>query len=125
MIRKKADEMNLNEKGQALVEFVLILPIFLFMIFAMVDVGMIIYSKHKLESNSNDIIEMLDNGEDIVTITSRYDDDFKNLQITVTNEGKYTNVTIKNDFNLITPGLNYLFHNPYIIKVERSILSAS
>ena len=32
---------DMNNKGQALIEFVLILPVFLFILFAVIDFGMI------------------------------------------------------------------------------------
>ena len=40
----------MNRKGQALVEFVLILPIFILMLFAIVDFGMILSKKNELEN---------------------------------------------------------------------------
>ena len=35
----------MNNKGQALVEFVLILPVFIFILFAVYDIGMIFNKK--------------------------------------------------------------------------------
>ena len=45
----------MNRKGQALVEFVLILPVFIFLLFAVYDFGMIFNTKNKLENDSTDI----------------------------------------------------------------------
>ena len=72
----------MNRKGQALVEFVLILPIFI----------MILFSK-----------------------------EYPKVDIKLTNEEKYTIVEISTKVNIITPGLNRVLGNPYIVKVERKI----
>lgn len=45
----------MNKKGQALIEFVLILPIFLMILFVIVDFGNLLYSKNKLQNQSTDI----------------------------------------------------------------------
>ena len=50
--------MEVNNKGQALIEFVLILPIFIFLIFLSVDIGRILYAKNHLETKLNDAIEL-------------------------------------------------------------------
>ena len=55
----------MNRSGQALVEFVLILPIFLFILFIIVDFGIIFSAKNSLENNSVDIINLLENNTSI------------------------------------------------------------
>ena len=52
--------MACNNKGQALVEFVLILPIFIFLVFLSVDIGRIIYAKNHLESELNETVTLLE-----------------------------------------------------------------
>ena len=49
----------MNRKGQALVEFVLILPIFIMILFSIVDFGMIFNKKNELENISVDVVNML------------------------------------------------------------------
>jgi len=39
----------MNKRGQALIEFVLILPLFIFLLFAVYDFGMIFSVKNTLE----------------------------------------------------------------------------
>ena len=55
----------MNRKGQALVEFVLILPIFILMLFAIVDFGMILSKKNELENISVDVTAMIKNSDNI------------------------------------------------------------
>ena len=107
----------MNNKGQALVEFVLILPVFVFILFIIIVFGMIINSKNSLENKSVDIIEMVKNNESIDDIKMLYSD----IDIEVKEDNKYLRVTLTEDVKLITPGLNRILSNPYETKVERII----
>ena len=107
----------MNRKGQALVEFVLILPIFIMILFSIVDFGMIFNKKNELENISIDIINLLNNNNKIEEIQKEY----PKVDIKLTNEEKYTIVEISTKVNIITPGLNRVLGNPYIVKVERKI----
>ena len=107
----------MNRKGQALVEFVLILPVFLFLIFAVYDFGMIFSKKNVLESDSSDIISLYREGTSIDTLSGMY----KNVSIDVSNDGKYSKFVISTNVNVITPGLNRILGNPYRLTVERYI----
>lgn len=105
----------MNNKGQALVEFVLILPIFLFIVFAVFDFGMIFSSKNKLENDSLDISLLFKNGTTLDEIKKMYPD----LLITINNDSEYYEVKISSSVNLITPGFNRIFGDPYLIDVSR------
>ncbi len=107
----------MNRKGQALIEFVLILPIFIMILFSIVDFGMIFNKKNELENISIDIINLLNNNNKIEEIQKEY----PKVDIKLTNEEKYTIVEISTKVNIITPGLNRVLSNPYIVKVERKI----
>lgn len=107
----------MNRKGQALVEFVLILPIFIMILFSIVDFGMIFNKKNELENISVDIINLLNNNNKIEEIQKEY----PKVDIKLTDEEKYTIVEISAKVNIITPGLNRVLGNPYIVKVERKI----
>ena len=107
----------MNRKGQALVEFVLILPIFIMILFSIVDFGMIFNKKNELENISVDIINLLNNNNKIEEIQKEY----PKVDIKLTNVEKYTIVEISTKVNIITPGLNRVLGNPYIVKVERKI----
>lgn len=107
----------MNNKGQALVEFVIILPIFIMILFLVIDFGMIINKKNELENKSTDIIEMIKNGENINKINSLY----KEIDVTVTNQDNYLIVNLNTKINILTPGLNKILSDPYIVNVERTI----
>lgn len=107
----------MNKRGQALVEFVLILPVFLFLILAIYDFGMISSHQNKLENDSVDMILLYKNGLSIDEIESKY----KNVNIKVTNVDNYDIFLINSKVKLVTPGFNLIFGNPYVISVERYI----
>ena len=107
----------MNRKGQALVEFVLILPIFLLILFAVVDFGMILSKKNELENISVDVVSMIKNNDNIVDINNHYPD----ITIEVKEEGEYIRVIIYEEIDIMTPGLNHVLGDPYKIKVERVI----
>lgn len=110
----------MNRKGQALIEFVLILPIFILILFAIVDFGMILSKKNELENISTDITYMLRNGTTIQDIKNSYPDN----EISIEKNDKYTKVSISYDLKIITPGLNLILDSPYKIVVERNIVNA-
>ena len=47
-----------NRKGQALVEFVLILPIIIILLLGLIDIGRVFIHKSELENNVTDIINL-------------------------------------------------------------------
>lgn len=107
----------MNNKGQALVEFVLILPVLIFILFAVIDFGIIFSTKSNLENDSVEIVELFRNGTSIDEIENMYSDNVLNIS----SNGKYYNIKITTSVNLITPGLNRILGDPYLIKVERIV----
>ena len=108
---------NMNRKGQALVEFVLILPILIFILFAIIDFGTIFSTKNSLEGDSADIIELFNSGKTLDEIKIIYED----RVISVSDNGEYYKFIVSDSLKLITPGFNRLFGNPYVVKVERIV----
>lgn len=110
--------MSMNQKGQALVEFVLILPVFLMILFVIIDFGNLLHSKNELQNQSADIIRFIQNGEDLQTISSMYSD----VEIQVSSyQENYQKITLIEKIHLITPFLDRILGNPCPIEVERII----
>ena len=107
----------MNKRGQALIEFVLILPVFIFIVFVVYDFGMIFSTQNTLESNSTDIILLYKNGTTIEEIKNMYD----GINISTVRDNDYEKIIISDNVKLITPGFNLLFGNPYKIEVMRYI----
>lgn len=108
----------MNRKGQALIEFVLILPVLILILFIIFDFGNIFYSKYELQNQSMEIVRLVKdkkNIEDINDIYSKLD-----IEINTYKED-YKKITLTKELDLITPLLDNILDNPYLIKVERII----
>ena len=106
-----------NNKGQALVEFILILPVILAILLVIIDLGKIFNEKNTLENTSIDIIELYKNGKSIDEIKNKYND----ISITTNIENNYLTLKLKKEIEIITPGLNIVLDNPFIVEVERVV----
>ena len=95
-----------SNKGQALVEFVMILLIFLLLIFTIVDFGRVIISKSELEDTTSDVISFYYGGktEDEINylINKENSDDVENK---ISNRDDYIVINTKKTIKPITPGL--------------------
>ena len=59
----------MNRKGQALIEFVLILPVLILILFIIFDFGNIFYSKYELQNQSMEIVRLVKDNKTIDDIT--------------------------------------------------------
>lgn len=110
-----------NSKGQALVEFVLVMPIFIFIIMAMVDLGNIIYKKYNLENTLDTVVELYKQGESqkMAAYAS-----VENIDLDISSiSDDLTKVSVKKTINIITPGLNNILGKDYTLSVDRTIFS--
>ena len=82
--------LKINNKGQSLVMFILIIPIFLLILTLVYDVGNAIYEKDRLSNTNYLTIEYGLNNIDTVT-----ENDLKNLIEQNTSNLKYIYVTIE------------------------------
>lgn len=111
LIRKKEN----GERGQSLVEFALIVPLFLLLVFAIVDFGMGFYSWITVTNAAREGARVGVVGADSATITQRVNDTAgslagPNLTVTVTNasdqngdSGEEVSVAVVYRYQLITP----------------------
>lgn len=109
-----------NKKGQALIEFVIIIPILIMILFIIIDFGTIMYEKNKLENTSTDI-SALYKEKKILDKDVIYDitkDETLNYEI-VSNNG-YTEIIISKNLNIMTPILKDI-DNFSKIKTKRII----
>ena len=116
--------MKTNNSGQALVEFVLILPIFIFLIFLSVDIGRIIYAKNHLENKLNDAVSLLEEKNDykkVVKALNKGENEKIKLEISY-KEDKYATVKVIEEVDLLTPGLNLILSDPYEVFVTREVI---
>lgn len=111
----------MNKKGQALVEFIIILPVFVFMLLGMIDIGKIMFFNNQIERKMDDVISMYENKYDYEKIEKSITKDLNNTSLKIKEDEKYIEFSLEKKVDIITPGLNLIFDNPYNIKVKRVI----
>ncbi len=110
----------MNKKGQALVEFLIILPVFVMLLLSIIDFGNIIYNKNHLENVLSQVIEFVDEKE-IDEINLLVNKNRKNKIIVLTESvDSQKKITLNQDVNILTPGLNLILSSPY--KISTSII---
>ena len=109
-----------RNSGQALVEFILVLPVLLIILLGIVDFANIIQNKYKLESNLDTVVDLY--RQDRTIELEQYLSDEK-LIIDYEVDDTFTKVILKKKIDIITPGLNIVLNDPYETKVERVIYS--
>lgn len=113
--------MKMN-KGQALVEFIIILPVALLLVLGVIDFGNIIYKKYTLENDLNTVVDLYQNDQaqamnDYVTKN--------NLSLNIDSGEEYVTVSISKRVRVYTPGLGQIINNPFSIETKRVIYNGS
>ena len=110
-----------NKKGQALVEFIIILPIILFIMLIVIDFSLILLNKNRMENILNDVVNMYKNSETIEKIDEFVNENIKETEVSFKANNEYINVYMNKDYIFLTPGLSKIFGNDYKISVERAV----
>ena len=97
----------MNKKGQALIEFIIILPIFIMMMLAVFDCVRIYSEKSKLEGIIEDVI--LD------------DNTYSDVNVTKNRVNKGTEYVVSKDIELCSPVVSVVTGTKYNVTVKRLI----
>lgn len=111
---------KVKQKGQALVEFILIIPVLLLIIMGMVDFGNVIYQKYKLENNLDDIVSYYRKNQN--ETIRKYTEENNIIMSTQTNQNELT-IQLQKQVPVNTPILNRILGNPHQIETERTIIN--
>ena len=104
----------MSKKGQALVEFVLVFPIFLIIICTIIELGSINYQKLKLEDDLETIVSMYLKDED----TTNYAKE-KSIKMNVDSENDKVKIELAKNVKIVTPVLKSIYSGNYELKTER------
>ena len=110
----------MNKRGQALVEFIIILPVMIFVGFIFIDFLLISYNKQKLENIITDVGEMYKNNETSDEINKFLSKNDSDVIVKFKNGEKYFVINLIKDYNFITPGLDNILQD-YEINIERTM----
>ncbi len=113
--------MQKRRNGQALVEFVLLLPLFIFMIFTVIDFGKILYTKNNLESKMDEVITLYETKKESENIKDLLKLGKEKIELEIKNEQEYINFFLKKKLEILTPGLNLILKNPYEVVSKRVV----
>ena len=116
LIRSRTEKGQRGEKGQALLEFALLVPIFLMLLFAIVDFGMGFHSWITVTNSAREgarlgaVHATTDDIRDRVYATATLINEDTNMEVLVTNAtdagglpGESVVVQVDYDYDLITP----------------------
>ena len=108
-----------DRKGQALIEFIIILPILILIIFCIIDFGNIMIEKSKLQNDLDIITELYQSksNDEINNYISKNE-----IDINIDNLNNYTTITLNKDIDINTIIINNIIGNKYHIKVSKTIL---
>lgn len=112
----------MKNKGQALVEFVLVLPVLLLLIFAFFDISRIMLGRNHIESVMDEVVSLVHKEKSLNEINNYLEKDDYDITCKI-NNGEYTEIVLTSKIDLITPGMKRILDNPYTIKIERSIIN--
>ena len=105
-----------NKKGQALVEFVIILPVLLLIVISMVDFGNLLYQKYQLEQNLEYVSDLY-----LANDTNALEQEKQRLNVKTEEDGKYIKLTIEKEAKLSSPILRRVLGENYVIATSRKL----
>lgn len=106
----------MNQKGQALVEFIFVLPILILIVMAITDMGNILYKKYQLENDVDYIADLYKQKKQ-----TEIDNYAKENKIIVNYNKNVNQITINlnKKVSIVTPGLKNILKDSYYIHVKR------
>lgn len=111
-----------NKRGQALVEFIIVLPVLVYIILIMIDVLVIFNNKTNLEGRMDEVVYLYKNNRSS-EINEYLNKDLKNVKYSTKSDGKYTYIDVNMSYEFMTPGISNILGNKYDIKCERVIVN--
>ena len=100
----------MNSRGQALVEFILIIPVFLIILMAIVDFSNIFTTKYNLQNDLDLIVELYNDNKKDDYNNYAYN---KNIKLNITENSNLTTIKISKKIDIQTPILNKVLKSPY------------
>lgn len=111
----------MKNKGQALVEFVIVLPVMLIVFLGMFDLGSVFLKQYHLENDLDHVIELY-RDDQLEAITEYVKS--QNIQVTYDKKVTDTTISVSSSVPINTPLLNFVLGNPHQVLVKRVIQNA-
>lgn len=117
---EKVIALRKNNKGQALVEFVILLPIIIMILFIVIDFAFIFYTKNSLEGVMEEVSLYQQNGKSYDEIKEILDTD---TTIKYNYQGDKLEIVLTKKVDLITPFASSILSDPYKITTKRVLFN--
>ena len=116
------DSMKNKQSGQALVEFVLIIPVLIFLIFSFIDLGRIILENNRLENLTTTVLSKYEETQEPSEIKEYIASlGYDTVRLSISKDDSRLTLKLTKKLNIITPGLDKIIGSPYEIEVERVV----
>jgi len=107
-----------NSKGQALVEFIIVVPILILIIMSIIDIGNIASKKIQLENNL-DVVVSLYQEKKFTNIESL--SNTEHFTFNYEKKSDTTVISLKQKIQVFTPFLNKIIGNDFYVETKRII----
>ena len=107
-----------NSEGQALVEFIIILPIVLLLIISIIDFANIILKKYDLQ-NDMDVVSDMYNDNNYTGINDYIDK--KNITVSYDVDGDFLDIELNKKIDIYSPALVVVFGKTYNVNIKKSV----
>ena len=111
----------MDRKGQALVEFILVLPVLLIILMSLIDVGNIFMNKYELNKDLETIATMCQNGDKKEAMAYAANAD---IEFTESLNNYLTVLNVKKEININAPILSNIIGKKYVIETSTTIYGA-
>ena len=108
----------MNKKGQALVEFILVLPILLLIVISMIDIGNIFLKKFDLNNDLETVATLYENGD--MTNLNNYLEE-ENINLSENSKDDMITLTLSQKVSISTPVIQQALGSDYEIKTSKTI----
>ena len=116
----------MNKRGQALIEFVLLLPIFIFLLLGIIDIGKVILTKTEIESELSEVLDMHRHHESYEEISAKLKKQDRTLNFEIQkNEDQTLTLVVQKEIDIVTPGLGIILGNPCRLEAKKVIENES
>ena len=109
----------MNRKGQALVEFVIIMPIFIFIVIAVFDISNIIMKKYELQNDVTTVSALYEEGkeEQVMAYVNKI-----GAKLKYETNDSYNEITLSKKVNVLTPIVRQALGKSYEIKAHKMVV---
>jgi len=108
----------MDRKGQALVEFILVLPVILIILLAIFNVSYIYLEKYNLEKHMETITELYKSGD---TKTLKAYAAKEEITVTMNKKGRLSELLVSKNLLISAPGLNKVLGKNYTIETSQVV----